>query len=39
MAVLDDLRAAGIDVDYVSVLNDSLEDVFVRMTSSAGGDE
>ena len=32
MQILDDLRAASIDIDYVSVLNDSLEDVFVRMT-------
>lgn len=34
MTILDALRAAGIEVDYVSVLNDSLEDVFVRMTGS-----
>jgi len=37
MQILDDLRASGIDVDYVSVLNDSLEDVFVRMTGTEGG--
>ena len=37
MQVLDDLRAGGIAVDYVSVLNDSLEDVFVRMTGNEGG--
>lgn len=36
MDILDKLRAGSIDIDYVSVLNDSLEDVFVRMTSSAG---
>lgn len=32
MDILDDLRAASIEIDFVSVLNDSLEDVFVRMT-------
>ena len=32
MQILDDLRAASIQIEYVSVLNDSLEDVFVRMT-------
>ncbi len=32
MDILDNLRAASIDIDYVSVLSDSLEDVFVRMT-------
>jgi len=36
MQILDTLRATGIEIDYVSVLNDSLEDVFVRMTSEAG---
>ncbi len=34
MQILDRLREQGIEVDYVSVLNDTLEDVFVRMTSS-----
>lgn len=38
MQILDDLRAASIDVDYVSVLNDSLEDVFVRMTGEQQDD-
>ena len=32
MDILDDLRAASIEIDFVSVLSDSLEDVFVRMT-------
>jgi len=32
MDILDDLRAASIEITYVSVLSDSLEDVFVRMT-------
>ena len=31
MQILDDLRSGGIEVDYVSVLSDSLEDVFVQM--------
>jgi len=35
MQILDTLRDAGIEIDYVSVLSDSLEDVFVRMTSEA----
>ena len=35
MEILDTLRASSIAVDYVSVLNDSLEDVFVRMTGEA----
>jgi len=35
MDILDTLRASSISVDYVSVLNDSLEDVFVRMTGEA----
>ncbi len=42
MAILDDLRNADIDIDFVSVLNDSLEDVFVRMTGvqeSEAGEE
>jgi len=33
MEILDRLRAASINIDYVSVLSDSLEDVFVRMTA------
>ena len=32
MEILDRLRAASMKIDYVSVLSDSLEDVFVRMT-------
>jgi len=32
MEILDRLRAASMKIDYVSVLNDSLEDVFVRLT-------
>jgi len=35
MDILDTLRGASIDIDYVSVLSDSLEDVFVRMTGDA----
>lgn len=35
MQILDDLRAGAIDVNYVSVLSDSLEDVFVRMTGES----
>jgi len=31
MQILDELRSGGIDVDTVSVLSDSLEDVFVKM--------
>lgn len=38
MGILDGLRAAGITIEYVSVLSDSLEDVFVRMTGDVGGD-
>ena len=34
MDILDNLRAASIDIDFVSVLSDSLEDVFVRMTGN-----
>ncbi len=33
MEILDRLRAASISIEYVSVLSDSLEDVFVRMTA------
>jgi len=35
MQILDELRASGLEIDYVSVLSDSLEDVFVRMTGDA----
>ena len=38
MDILDDLRANSIDIDYVSVLNDSLEDVFVRLTGQETGE-
>jgi ABC-2 type transport system ATP-binding protein len=38
MTILDGLRAAAINIEYVSVLSDSLEDVFVRMTGEHGGD-
>jgi len=34
MDILDRLRAASMQIDYVSVLSDSLQDVFVRMTGS-----
>lgn len=37
MEILDRLRAASMKIDYVSVLNDSLEDVFVRLTGDQGG--
>jgi len=37
MDILDGLRVAGVVIEYVSVLSDSLEDVFVRMTGEAGG--
>ena len=37
MEILDRLRAASISIDYVSVLSDSLEDVFVRMTGAQQG--
>ena len=33
MTLLDILRDSGVDVDYVSVKNDSLQDVFVSMTT------
>lgn len=36
MEILDRLRAASMKIDYVSVLNDTLEDVFVRMTGEQG---
>ena len=38
MDILDDLRAPSINIDYVSVLNDSLEDVFVRLTGQETGE-
>lgn len=34
MEILDRLRAAAMQIEYVSVLSDSLQDVFVRMTGS-----
>lgn len=34
MEILDRLRSASIQIDYVSVLSDSLQDVFMRMTSN-----
>ncbi|MEM7359748.1 MAG: ABC transporter ATP-binding protein [Pseudomonadota bacterium] len=37
MAILDELRAESIEIEYVSVLTDSLQDVFVQMTGSQGG--
>ncbi|RBP49661.1 ABC transporter ATP-binding protein [Arenicella xantha] len=37
MEILDRLRAASIDIDHVSVVNDSLEDVFVRLTGNQEG--
>lgn len=37
MEILDRLRAASINIEYVSVLSDSLEDVFVRMTAEQQG--
>jgi ABC-2 type transport system ATP-binding protein len=39
MEILDRLRAASISIDYVSVLSDSLEDVFIRMTGEHSGDQ
>ena len=36
MSVLDDLRAGDIDIDFVNVVNESLEDVFVNLTGSNG---
>ena len=38
MDILDRLRDASINIEYVSVLSDSLEDVFVRMTGEQGGE-
>lgn len=37
MDILDRLRAASMHIDFVSVLNDSLEDVFIRMTGEGKG--
>ncbi len=37
MEILDRLRAASMKIDFVSVLSDSLEDVFVRMTGEQEG--
>jgi ABC-2 type transport system ATP-binding protein len=34
MEMLDSLRSNGVQIDYVSVLSDSLQDVFVQMTGS-----
>ena len=34
MAILDTLRAAGMKIDHVAVVNDSLQDVFVQMTGA-----
>lgn len=34
MEILDRLRAASIQIDYVSVLSDSLQDVFMHLTSA-----
>lgn len=34
MQILDRLRAAAMSIEYVSVVNDSLEDVFVQMTGN-----
>jgi ABC-2 type transport system ATP-binding protein len=36
MDILDRLRAASMNIEYVTVLSDSLEDVFVRMTGEQG---
>ena len=36
MDILDRLRAASMKIEYVTVLHDSLEDVFVRMTGTQG---
>ena len=34
MDMLDQLRAANIEIEYVSVLSDSLQDVFMQLTNS-----
>jgi len=39
MDILDDLREHGLDIEFVNVMNDSLEDVFVRLTGAPGGVE
>ena len=39
MQILDRLRAASISIEYVSVLSDSLEDVFIRMTGDQNGSQ
>jgi ABC-2 type transport system ATP-binding protein len=39
MQILDRLRAASISIEYVSVLSDSLEDVFIRMTGEQNGSQ
>lgn len=36
MEILDRLRAASMKIEFVSVIDDSLEDVFVRMTGEQG---
>ena len=33
MQILDDLRASSLTIEYVSMLSDSLQDVFMKMTS------
>ena len=35
MTLLDILRDAAIEIEHVSVLSDSLQDVFMKMTSEA----
>lgn len=35
MEILDQLRAASIDIEHVSVESDSLQDIFVKMTTKA----
>lgn len=39
MEILDSLRSASIHIDYVSVLSDSLQDVFMRMTGNENNDQ
>lgn len=36
MEILDRLRAASITINFVSVINDSLQDVFVQLTGEGG---
>lgn len=38
MEILDRLRAAAMTIDHVSVVNDSLEDVFVQMTGNSSAE-